>query len=163
MTKEIYNKDPQEFVKKLADTLMKMPEFKAPEWSMYVKSGVSKQRPPADDNFWYIRAAAILRQLYIKGVVGVNRLKTRFGSKKDRGVRPDKFKKASGKIIRVILQQAEKAGFVEKLSRIQYGRRLTQKGRDFLDKIEVPTRKSVEVSFDAAREPVKEEEYDEQV
>ncbi len=163
MTKEIYNKDPQEFVKKLADALMKMPEFKAPEWSMYVKSGVSKQRPPADDNFWYIRAAAILRQLYIKGVVGVNRLKTRFGSKKDRGVRPDKFKKASGKIIRVILQQAEKAGFVEKLSRIQYGRRLTQKGRDFLDKIEVPTRKSVEVSFDAAREPVKEEEYDEQV
>ena len=163
MTKEIYNKDPQEFVKKLADALMKMPEFKAPEWSMYVKSGVSKQRPPADDNFWYIRAAAILRQLYIKGVVGVNRLKTRFGSKKDRGVRPDKFKKASGKIIRVILQQAEKAGFVEKLSRIQYGRRLTPKGRDFLDKIEVPTRKSVEVSFDAAREPVKEEEYDEQV
>ena len=56
-----------------------------------------------------------MRQLYIKGVIGVGKLRTRYGSRKDRGVRPARFKKSSGKILRVILQQAEKAGLVEKV------------------------------------------------
>jgi len=36
----------------------------------------------------------------------------------------------------VILQQAEAAGLVEKVTRMQHGRRLTQAGRDFLDSID---------------------------
>lgn len=137
MGKEIYTKDPEEFIIKLANALKEMPEFESPVWVSFVKSGTSKQRPPADYDFWYTRAASILRHLYLKGVVGVGRLRTRYGSRKDRGGRPDKFKKAGGKIIRVILQQAEKAGLVERVNRLQHGRRLTQKGRDFLDSIEV--------------------------
>ena len=106
------------------------------EWAMYVKTGVSRERPPMDDDFWFTRSASILRQLYIHGVVGVGKLRTRYGSKKDRGGKPDRFFKASGKIIRVILQQAEAAGLVEKILRRQHGRRLTQAGRDLLDSIE---------------------------
>ncbi|MBT3397707.1 40S ribosomal protein S19 [archaeon] len=137
MAKVIYAKDPVKFIPALAEALKNIPEFAIPEWALFSKSGSSRQRPPVSDDFWYTRAASILRQLYIKGVVGVGKLRTRYGSRKDRGGRPDKFKKAGGKIIRLILQQAEAAGLVEKLSRLQFGRRLTAKGRELLDSIEV--------------------------
>lgn len=135
MTKLIFEKEPQAFIKNLAEALKKYPEFKAPEWAEYVKSGVSKQRPPENLDFWNMRAASILRQLYIKGVVGVSRLRTKYGSKKNRGSQPSRFMKASGKIIRTLLQQAEKAGLVEKVTGQQFGRRLTPRGREFLDSI----------------------------
>ncbi len=137
MAREIFNKNPEKFIPALAEALKQFPEIVAPEWSKYVKSGVSKERVPSDPDFWYIRTASILRQLYIKGVVGVEKLRNRYGSKKCRGVKPSKHKKASGKLIRAILQQAEVAGLVEKLDKVQFGRRLTQKGREFLDSIKV--------------------------
>lgn len=138
MSKQIFEKKPELYIPKLAEELKKMAEFKAPEWMIFVKTGVSKQRVPESPDFWYIRAASILRQLYIQGVVGVSRLRKKYGGRKNRGVRPDKFKKASGKIIRVILQQGEKAGLIEKVkTRDQTGRRLTKKGREFLDSIKV--------------------------
>ena len=143
MAKTIFTKDPVKFIPALAEALKKLEGFEVPEWAMFVKSGVSRERPPVDDDFWYTRAASILRQLYIKGVVGVGKLRTRYGSRKDRGGKPDRFKKSGGKIIRVILQQAEMAGLVEKISRLQHGRRLTQAGRDLLDSIEVENAKSL--------------------
>jgi small subunit ribosomal protein S19e len=137
MAKKIFAQNPEKFIPALAQALRKIPEFQVPEWALYVKSGVSRERPPTSEDFWYIRAASILRQLYVKGVVGVNRLRTKYGSRKDRGVKPDRFRKAGGKIIRVILQQAESAGLVEKVTRLQHGRRLTEKGKELLDSIKV--------------------------
>ncbi len=146
MAKTIYAKDPEKFIPALAEALKKLPEFQIPEWALFVKSGVSRERPPIESNFWHIRAASILRRLYIKGVLGVGKLRTRYGSRKDRGGKPDKFFKAGGKIIRIILQQAESAGLVEKVNKMQHGRRLTLKGRDLLDSIEVE--KKVGFNFD---------------
>ncbi len=137
MAKQIYAQIPSKYIPALAEALKNLPEIEAPEWIAYVKTGTSRKRPPVSDNFWYIRAASILRQLYIKGVVGVGKLRTRYGSRKDRGGKPDHFRKASGKVIRLILQQAENAGLVEKVDKMQYGRRLTAKGREFLDSIKV--------------------------
>ncbi len=145
MGKEIYSKEASEFIKNLAELLKRVPEFEVPLWANFVKSGTSKQRPPVQDDFWYTRSASILRQLYIKGVCGVGTLRIKYGSKKNRGGRPEEFRKASGKIIRMILQQAEKAGLVEKLSNLQHGRRLTQKGRDFLDSVE--TKEVISLNF----------------
>ena len=152
MAKVIYTKEPQEFVEKLAEALKQTPEFEKPEWVEYVKSGMSRERPPIDDDFWYFRAASILRQLYIKGVVGVGKLRTRYGAKKARGGRPSKFYKSGGKIIRTILQQAEAAGLVEKVDRLQHGRRLTEKGRDFLDAIEVSEKQVADVEVEEVKE-----------
>ncbi len=143
MAKTIFTKDPVKYIPALAEALKGMEEFSVPEWANFVKTGVSRERPPADEDFWYIRAASILRQLYIKGVVGVGKLRNRYGSRKDRGGRPDKFVKSGGKIIRVILQQAEAAGLVEKVLRLQHGRRLTVAGRDLLDSIEVEEKKGL--------------------
>ena len=137
----VYELPAQEYNLKLAEALKKIPEFKQPEWVEFVKSGTAKARPIDDPNFWYKRAASVLRQVYKKKIVGVNRLRTRYGSKKNRGVRPEEFRRGSGKIIRIILQQSDKAGFTEIAKGIKGvrgkkpGRQLTEKGKKFMESI----------------------------
>lgn len=130
-----YEIEPKKFIKALAKKLKTIPEFKMPEWALFVKTSQAKERPPEDVDWWYIRAASILRKAYMKGLVGTGKLRTFYGSRKDRGAKPEKFAKASGKIIRVILQQATKAGLVEHIKEKKAGRRLTKKGKGFLDQI----------------------------
>ena len=121
------------FNKILAEALKEEEEFEKPEWVALVKTSVHKMRPSIDEDFWYKRAASILRQIYVRGVVGVSRLRTRYGGRKNRGSRPPEFRKSVGKIIRTILQQAEKAGFLEKSKEKKAGRILTEKGRKFME------------------------------
>jgi len=131
----------QEYNLKLASALKSIPEFKEPEWAKFVKSSSSKERPIEDADFWYKRAASILRQIYKKRVVGVNRLRTKYGSKKNRGMKPERFVRAGGKIIRTILQQADKAGFTEIIKETKGtkekkpGRKMTEIGKKFLEEI----------------------------
>jgi len=121
----------------LAEALKKMSEFERPEWSEYVRTGASKQRPSEDVDFWHKRAASILRQIYKKGILGVNRLRTKYGGRKNRGMKPDEFRRAGGKIIRTILQQCDAAGFTEKAEGKKKGRKLTKKGKDFMEGIKI--------------------------
>jgi len=130
----IYKLPVREFNAKLAEELKQFPELKAPEWSYFVKSSVARQRPIQEPDFWYKRTASILRQIYIKKSTGVNRLKARYGGKKKRGVRPSRFRKGSGKLIRVMLQQSEKAGLLEVKDK-KAGRQLTEKGKKLLESI----------------------------
>lgn len=138
---QIYEMDAQEYNLKLAEALKDISEFEEPEWAKFVKSCPAKERPIDDPDFWYKRAASILRQIYKKKIVGVNRLKTKYGSKKNRGYAPEKFKKAGGKIIRTILQQSDKADFTEiaqvvkGVRKRKPGRQLTQKGKEFMESI----------------------------
>jgi small subunit ribosomal protein S19e len=136
-TSVVYEMPAQDYNSKLAEALKQLEEFKEPEWVAFVKSGVSKKRPPQEEIFWHKRAASIMRQAYLRNVVGVNRLRTRYGSKQNRGMKPEKFRKASGKIIRTILQQAETAGFMEKHNQPgkKAGRKLTLKGKEFMEGI----------------------------
>lgn len=135
-TSNLYAIPAQEYNDKLAEALKKMDEFKMPEWALYVKTGVCKLRPPMDNGWWYNRVASILRQIYLKGVVGVERLRGKYGDRKNRGSRPEQFAKASGKMIRVMLQQGEKAGFLEKVKEgKRFGRKLTVKGKEFLEAV----------------------------
>jgi small subunit ribosomal protein S19e len=126
--------EPAKYNNELAKALKEVDEFVAPEWISFVKTGANKQRPTVEVDFWHKRAASILRQMYIHGIVGVQRLRTRYGGRKDRGMKPPRFYKGSGKAIRLILQQAEKAGFVEKIKKDKKtGRQLTFKGRQFME------------------------------
>ncbi len=140
-TNSVYELSPQEYNLKLAEALKSVPEFNAPEWISYVKSSPSKERPIEDPDFWYKRSASILRQIYKNKVVGVNRLRTKYGSKKNRGMQPERFMKSGGKIIRTILQQSDKAGFTESFKGIKgtkdkkSGRRMTEAGKKFLEAI----------------------------
>jgi small subunit ribosomal protein S19e len=129
---------PEKYNKALAEALKKIEQFKVPEWSLLVKTSTHKTRPSFEPDFWYKRAASILRQIYIKEIVGVNRLRTRYGGRKDRGQRPPEFRKSGGKIIRSILQQSDAAGLTEKTKSPKSGRKLTSKGKDFLESIKSP-------------------------
>jgi small subunit ribosomal protein S19e len=71
----------------------------------------------------------------MKGIVGVERLRTRYGGRKDRGMKPAKFVKGGGKIIRVVLQQSDLVGFTEKVKSKRSGRQLTKKGKDFMESL----------------------------
>ena len=51
-------------------------------------------------------------------------------------MKPEQFAKASGKIIRTMLQSGEKAGFLEKVKEgKRFGRKLTLKGKEFLEAV----------------------------
>lgn len=131
----VYDVKPNELIKKAAEELKKTTHVKMPEWAMFVKTGVAKDRIPADNEWWYHRAAAILRRVYLLGPIGVNKLRVKYGSRKNMGSAPERFKRAGGKIIRVILQQMEKEGLVKSVEKSGHkGKIATPKGKSLLDK-----------------------------
>jgi small subunit ribosomal protein S19e len=129
----VYDVASDELIPRIADELKKAKEVTPPEWALYVKTGAHKERRPTNPDWWYLRCASILRRLYVKGPSGVARLRTAYGGRKRRGVRPNHFARGSGHIIRTALQQLEQAGLVEHEKGT--GRRLTSQGRSFLDRL----------------------------
>lgn len=106
-------------------------KFKKPEWTDFVKTGVSKERAPEDADWWWVRAASILRKLYMENEsTGVGRFRTVYGGRKNMGVKPEHFYKGSGKVIRTILQEFDNLGLTEKSPK---GRKITEKGMTYLN------------------------------
>lgn len=166
----IYDCDPSELVERTAEELKKVDGIKPSAWAPFVKTGVHKERPPFKSDWWYIRAASVLKQIYRLGPMGVSKLRTRYGGKKNRGVKPGHFYKGSGSIIRKIVQQLEKEGFIKKdLKSLHKGRVITAKGKKFLDdiaakisKIIVEEPKEQKKEIKEKEEPKKEEKKTEQ-
>ncbi len=130
---KIYEADIQESIEKLSTILQTI--IKAPEWALFVKTGPAKERPPVDQNWYYVRAAALLVTIYKRGPIGVSKLRTKYGSKQRRGHNPERFVRASGKIIRSIMQQLDKAGLtIYKKDGVHKGRIITPKGKSLVDK-----------------------------
>jgi len=127
----VYDVPADMLIKHVAEKLKEMEEFKPPEWAMFVKTGVHKERSPEQKDWWHIRVAAIFRKVYTDGPVGVERLRSAYGGRKRRGAKHPRFRRGSGSIISEGLQQLEKAGFVAKTNK---GRVTTSAGRSFLDK-----------------------------
>ncbi|MHC1604568.1 MAG: 30S ribosomal protein S19e [Candidatus Methanofastidiosia archaeon] len=128
----VYDVPAEAFIPKLAGELKENSSVKTPVWASFVKTGVHNERPPQQSDWWFIRAASLLRRVYLDGPVGVIRLRTYYGGKKNRGHRPEKRMPGSGAIVRNLLHQLNEAGFVETTPR---GRIVTTKGRSLLDKV----------------------------
>ncbi len=136
----IYDIPPAETIKKASEELKK--ELAMPAWAHFVKTAPSKQRHPMNQDWYFMRAASILRKIYRFGPIGTNKLRRKYGSKKDRGHRRERNYPASGKIIRSIIQQLEKKGYVKNETKgVHKGRIITPKGKSFLDKISNPKKK----------------------
>ena len=130
--------NPHDLINKAAQQLKKDNLVKPEEWSIFVKTSHSRQRQPDNKDWWYHRSAAILRSVARLGPVGTQKLRTKYGGKKNRGHKPEHVYQASGSIIRKILQQLETSELVKKDERGNHkGRVLTPKGTSFLDKIAV--------------------------
>ncbi len=129
-----YDVPTQTFIKKLAQYIKdNIDQITPPQWAQYVKIGSYATRPPQNPNWWYTRCASLLRKTYMKGPIGVERLRAQYGGRKDCGNRPEHVRKGSGSHIRKLFQQLESAGLVENLK--GQGRVLTNEGRKLLDTI----------------------------
>lgn len=128
----VYDVPADKLITKAAAELKEKPEITSPEWATFAKTGVHKEMPPEDQDWWYTRAAAVLRRIYVDGPVGVERMRSVYGGKKNRGSKPNKSVKGSGSVLRKALQQLESAGYVTKQ---KSGRVVTPAGASFLDGI----------------------------
>ena len=120
------------FVVKAGQKLKDSGKVLAPEWVADVKTGSHRQLPPTQPDWFYTRCASILRRIYMDGPVGVQRLRSLYGGRKNRGVKPDRHERSGGSVIREALQQMEKAGYVKT---VKGGRIVTAQGMAFLDKV----------------------------
>jgi len=128
--------DSTKFIEKAKEELKKIKEITPPEWAKFAKTGSNTKFSPQQEDWWYIRTASILRKIELKQPLGVSRLRIYYGGKKERGHKPERFRKSGGSHIRKILQQLESVGFVKtKNSGLKRGRLLTEKGQEFTRKI----------------------------
>ncbi|NIW09774.1 MAG: 30S ribosomal protein S19e [Gammaproteobacteria bacterium] len=111
-------------------------------WVSVVKTSSHAQRPPQNADWWFTRCASVLRKVYLKGPIGIQRLRAEYGGRKDRGVRPEHTRKGSGTIVRKALQQLEEAKLVESLG--NRGRIVTKQGRSLLDRLSTEIKKELE-------------------
>ena len=103
-----------------------------PEWAKYVKTGSHAERTPHESDWWFTRAASLMRKLYLHGPVGLGDLERAYGGSKALAYFPKHHRDAGGSNIRKILKQLELAELVSKTPK---GRILTPKGVAMLDKL----------------------------
>jgi len=116
----------------LAVQMKEVPGVEQPEWSRFVKTGSHAERPPADSEWWFTRAASLMRKLYLHGPVGLGDLERAYGGSKALKYYPKHHRDAGGSSIRKILKQLEQAELVTKTPK---GRVLSSKGRGMIDKV----------------------------
>ena len=123
----------------LSARLSEVDSINPPEWSKIVKTGTHRERPPAQDNWWYIRSAAVLRKVGKLGPIGANHMAQHFGGPKDRGVKPNRAVAGSRNISRTVMQQHTTAGLIQsKMSlsgTVNHGKVLTPAGQKMLDSV----------------------------
>ncbi|MHA1589880.1 MAG: 30S ribosomal protein S19e [Candidatus Njordarchaeales archaeon] len=137
-----YDVPPSYLIKKLAERLKQIPQIRMPEWAKFVKTGPHRERPPIQPDWWYLRAASVLYQVFIRGPIGVGHLRKHYGGRKSRGTRPERKVKGGAKIIRTCLQQLEAAGLV---IRTVEGRKVSPKGQKLLNEIATEVGKELNI------------------
>jgi small subunit ribosomal protein S19e len=108
-----------------------LPVVQEPDWARWVKTGSHAERPPVNADWWFTRAASLMRKLYIHGPVGLSDLERAYGGSKALHYFPKHHRNAGGSSTRKILKQLETAELVAKTPK---GRVLSPKGRAMLDK-----------------------------
>ncbi|KAF4120379.1 small subunit ribosomal protein S19e [Geosmithia morbida] len=126
--------DAQKFINAYSAFLKRQGKLPIPGWVDTVKTGVSRELPPQDIDWYYVRAAAIARHVYLRKTVGVGRLRKHHGTTKNRGSAPGHHVDASGSVDRKVFQSLEKIGVLEQ-DEDKGGRRITQAGQRDLDRI----------------------------
>ena len=115
----------------LAVQMKSVPGVEQPDWARFVKTGSHAERPPSSPDWWFTRAASLMRKLYLHGPVGLTDLTRAYGGTKALHYFPKHHRDAGGSSIRRILKQLEQAELVSKTPK---GRVLSPKGRAMLDK-----------------------------
>jgi small subunit ribosomal protein S19e len=116
----------------LAVQMKDVPGLEEPDWARWVKTGSHAERPPANSDWWFTRAASLMRKLYLHGPVGLSDLERAYGGSKALHYAPKHHRDAGGSAVRKILKQLEQADLVAKTPK---GRVLSSKGRGMIDRV----------------------------
>eukprot|EP00598_Pedospumella_elongata_P007300 CAMPEP_0184986278 /NCGR_PEP_ID=MMETSP1098-20130426/15942_1 /TAXON_ID=89044 /ORGANISM="Spumella elongata, Strain CCAP 955/1" /LENGTH=149 /DNA_ID=CAMNT_0027510477 /DNA_START=38 /DNA_END=487 /DNA_ORIENTATION=+ len=119
------------FIAAYAEVLKNNDKFVVPKWADLVKTGVHKELAPYDPDWYFVRAAAIVRKVYLRQGTGVGALKKRFGGNYRRGAAPERHQDAAGGLIRTILITLDDLKITEKTEK--GGRRISRIGQQALD------------------------------
>ena len=148
------NIDKSELISRIAAELKGSSNVQPPEWAQFVKTGAGRDRTPAGNGWWFTRAASVLVAVADMGPIGVSKLRVKYGNKKNRGVKPEKFYKSSGNIIRKILQQLEADALIKKADiGIHKGRIITKEGMEIINRV-LPKGQKIEASKEEAKAEV---------
>ena len=150
----VYDVPADHIIRRVAEELKKKKEITPPAWAAFAKTGVHKEMPPEDPDWWFIRVAAVLRRVYVDGPMGVERMRSFYGGNKNRGSRPNAFRKGSGSVLRKSVQQLEAAGLV---IHDKTGRRVSPEGMKFLDNLSQEVSKNPPAPVPKRVKPVVEE------
>lgn len=126
----VYDVPASRLIKEVAKALRKVEAVKPPKWAPFVKTGTDREKAPEEKDWWYTRCASVLRKVHVYGPVGIMKLRRKYGGKANRGHNPEAKRGGSGAVIRIALQQLERAGLVKKTKE---GRVTTPKGTSLLD------------------------------
>jgi small subunit ribosomal protein S19e len=132
---------PSVFLPRLATELRTRQAVQPPPWAMFVKTGVHKERAPTQTDWWYLRSASVLRKVYLQGYIGIQRLSSEYGGKKDRGSAPYHARNGSRSVLREIVHQLEKSGLLQPYK--TKGRRVSPEGAKLLDSVSRDVLKSL--------------------
>lgn len=129
----LFDAPAEDLIEATAETLAE--ELEQPDWAEFTKTGVGRELPPEQEDFWALRGASLLRKVAIDGPVGVDRLATAYGGTKQGStryrVRPEQKTSGSKKVVRTLLQQLDEAGYIN--TNEKRGREVTGEGRKLLD------------------------------
>ena len=92
------------FIKAYAEHLKKSQKILPVDKHEYLKTGYSREISPHDEDWFYTRAAALARKMYLRPGLGVGALRHIFGKNGRNGHRRNHHTKGSGKVIRYALQ-----------------------------------------------------------
>ncbi|KAJ3554842.1 hypothetical protein NP233_g12340 [Leucocoprinus birnbaumii] len=141
------------FITAYASHLKRSGKIEVPTWADIVKTGAFKELAPYDPDWYYVRAAAIARHIYLRKDVGIGALAKLHGGRNRRGNRPSHHADCSTSVQRRICQSLEKIGVLERSD--NGGRRITESGQRDLDQIATQV-------FDQAKEEEEEDEEEEE-
>lgn len=138
-----YDVPPSVLIERLARHLKEeVDEINPPAWTPFAKTGIHTQRPPQNPDWWFIRCSSILRKIYVKGPIGIEKLRSEYGGRLDRGAKPEHARKGSGAIVRKAMQQLQTAGLVKPLT--NEGKIVTNEGRRLLDRLSTKIKRELE-------------------
>ena len=128
----VYDVPAEKLILKVSEKLKENDKIVPPEWAEFAKTGIHAERAPVQQDWWYTRAASIMRKLYVKGPMGTSKLAGEYGGFNDRGCKPNKAVKGSRNIVRKCLIQLQDAGLLE-ATQDKQGRKISPAGQKLLD------------------------------
>ena len=116
-------------------------KLKVPEFVEIVKTSKGAELGPTDPDWYYVRAAAVARHVYLRPNVGVGAVRKIYGRAKRNGTRPNHFCLGSASVARKVMQSLEGVKIVVKDP--NGGRSITSTGIRDMDRIAGQVKRSL--------------------